>query len=53
MLVSVPLSQPCDNRLLDLLSTDDYHALAPHLEKVDLDFKETTGERDQPIHYIY
>jgi CRP-like cAMP-binding protein len=53
MLVSVPSSQPCDNRLLDLLSTDDYHALAPYIEKVDLNIKETIAERGQPIHYIY
>jgi hypothetical protein len=53
MLVSVPSPQPCDNRLLDLLSTDDYHPLAPYLEKVDLNIKETIAERGQPIHYIY
>jgi CRP-like cAMP-binding protein len=53
MLVSVPSPQPCDNRLLDLLSTDDYHPLAPYLEKVDLNIKETIAERNQPIHYIY
>src|ERR1700712_1398806 len=53
MLVSVPSSQPCDNRLLDLLLTDDYHPLAPYLEQVDLDIRETIAERGQPIHYIY
>jgi CRP-like cAMP-binding protein len=53
MLVSVPSSPPCDNRLLKLLSSDDYHALASHLEKVDLNIKDKIAERGQPIHYIY
>lgn len=53
MLVSVPPSQPCDNRLLALLSAQDYHALAPHLELVTLDIRETISERGQPIRYIY
>ena len=53
MLTSVPSSQPCDNRLLALLSAQDYHALAPHLELVTLDIKEIVGERGQPIRYIY
>jgi CRP-like cAMP-binding protein len=53
MLASVHSPQPCYNRLLDLLSTDDYHALAPYLEKVDLNIKQTIAERGQPIHYIY
>ncbi|HEX8885036.1 MAG TPA: Crp/Fnr family transcriptional regulator [Noviherbaspirillum sp.] len=53
MLTSVPSSQPCDNRLLALLSAQDYHVLAPHLELVTLDIKETIAERGQPIHYIY
>jgi hypothetical protein len=52
MLTSVPSLPPCDNRLLALLSAQDYHALAPDLELVPLDIKETTGERDQPIRYI-
>ena len=53
MLTSVPSSQPCDNRLLALLSAQDYHALASHLELVPLDIKETIAERGQPIRYIY
>ncbi|MDB5759815.1 MAG: Crp/Fnr family transcriptional regulator [Burkholderia sp.] len=53
MLVSVPSSQPCDNRLLDMLSSDDYLPLAPFLEKVDLNIKETIAQRGQPVHYIY
>jgi CRP-like cAMP-binding protein len=53
MLVSLPSSQPCDNRLLDLLSTDEYRPLAPYLEKVDLNIKDTIGERGQPIQYIF
>jgi CRP-like cAMP-binding protein len=53
MLTSVPSSQPCDNRLLALLSAQDYHALAPHLELVTLDIKETIAERGKPIRYIY
>jgi CRP-like cAMP-binding protein len=53
MLVSIPSSQPCENRLLALLPADDYHALAPYLETVNLKPKDTIGERDQPIPYIY
>ena len=53
MLTSVPSSQPCDNRLLALLSAQDYHALASHLELVPLDIKEIIAERGQPIRYIY
>jgi len=53
MLVSVPSSQPCDNRLLALLSADDYHALVPHLEAVNLNFKDTVAERGQPIRHVY
>jgi CRP-like cAMP-binding protein len=53
MLISVPSSPPCDNRLLNLLSSDDYQALASHLEKVDLNIKDKIAERGQPIRYIY
>lgn len=53
MLTSVPSSQPCDNRLLALLSAQDYHTLAPHLELVTLNIREIVGERGQPIRYIY
>jgi CRP-like cAMP-binding protein len=45
--------QPCDNHLLSQLSAEDFHALAPRLEMVDLSFKHVVGERDRPIPYVY
>jgi CRP-like cAMP-binding protein len=53
MAISISSPQSCNNRLLSLLSADDYHALAPHLETVDVNLKQVVGERDHPISYIY
>jgi CRP-like cAMP-binding protein len=53
MLTSVPSSHSCDNRLLALLSAQDYHAIAPYLEEVTLDIKATIAERGQPVRHIY
>jgi CRP-like cAMP-binding protein len=53
MLTSVPSSHSCDNRLLALLSAQDYQALAPYLEEVTLDIKETIAERGQPVRHVY
>jgi CRP-like cAMP-binding protein len=46
-------SQLCENHLLSLLPADEYGALLPHLETVDLSAKQVLGNRDEPISHIY
>jgi CRP-like cAMP-binding protein len=46
-------SQLCENNLLSLLSADDFAALIPHLEPVELNLKQVLGERGQPYSHIY
>jgi CRP-like cAMP-binding protein len=41
------------NRLLTLLSDEDYGRLRPHLSKVDLEYKRSLYEADVPIEYVY
>jgi CRP-like cAMP-binding protein len=41
------------NRLLSLLSDDDYERLRPHLSLVDLEYKKSLYEASCPIEYVY
>lgn len=41
------------NRLLQLVSQDDFHRLAQHLEPVDLPNRFTMAEAGKPSHYAY
>ena len=46
----------CDrrtNRLLSLLSDDDYQRLRPHLSQVILDYKKSLYEASRPIEHVY
>jgi hypothetical protein len=53
MPVYISSTHLCSNRLVDLLSADDYHTLAPYLDSVELSVKHVVGERDRPVPYIY
>lgn len=44
---------PTTNRLLAALPQEDYARLAPHLEVVDLAFKELIYRPDEPIRFVY
>jgi CRP-like cAMP-binding protein len=50
---SIPSSQLCENRLLSLLSGEDLQALVPHVEMVDVSFRQVVAERDHLISHIY
>ena len=41
------------NRLLSLLSDDDYQRLRPHLSQVVLDYKKSLHEAARPIEHVY
>src|SRR5260370_4468481 len=41
------------NRLLSLLSDDDYERLRPHLSQVDLEYKKSLYEAARPIDHVY
>ena len=41
------------NRLLSLLSDDDYQRLRPHLSHVVLDYKKSLYEASRPIEHVY
>ncbi len=41
------------NRLLSLLSNDDYERLRPHLTNVVLEYKKSLYEASEPIEYVY
>lgn len=41
------------NRLLSLLSDDDYERLRPHLASVALDYKKNLYEASRPIEHVY
>ena len=41
------------NRLLSLLSNDDYERLRPHLSKVVLEYKKSLYEASRPIEHVY
>jgi CRP-like cAMP-binding protein len=41
------------NRLLSLLSDDDYQRLRPHLSQVILDYKKSLYEASRPIEHVY
>jgi CRP-like cAMP-binding protein len=41
------------NRLLSLLSDDDYERLRPHLSQVDLEYKKSLYEASRPIEQVY
>lgn len=41
------------NGLLTLLSEQDYRALKPHLEKVQIKLRQAIAERGRPLCYVY
>jgi CRP-like cAMP-binding protein len=41
------------NRLLSLLSNNDYERLRPHLSHVVLDYRKSLYEASRPIHHVY
>src|SRR5260370_9075393 len=41
------------NRLLSLLSDDDYERLRPHLSQVVLDYRKSLYEASRPIEHVY
>jgi hypothetical protein len=41
------------NRLLSLLSDDDYEELRPHLSHVIFDYKKSLYEASRPIEHVY
>ena len=41
------------NRLLSLLSDDDYERLRPHLLQVVLDYRKSLYEASRPIEHVY
>jgi len=41
------------NRLLSLLSDEDYQRLRPHLSHVILDYKKSLYEASRPIEHVY
>jgi|NitcycUWRROWE17A_1032939.scaffolds.fasta_scaffold00058_1 CRP-like cAMP-binding protein len=41
------------NRLLTLLSNDDYERLRPHLVSIDLEYKKVLSEAFRPIEHVY
>jgi CRP-like cAMP-binding protein len=45
-------TRPC-NRMLAVLSDDEYAALAPQLQRVECKVKQIVGERGQPVEYVY
>jgi hypothetical protein len=44
-------SPSCENHLLSLLSANDYAAVEPLLEEVDLTAKQVIAERGEPLRY--
>ena len=44
---------PRTNRLLSLLSDDDYERLRPHLSHVVLDYRKSLYEASRPIEHVY
>lgn len=53
MSVPTPSADPSKNRLLSMLSSEDYQLLQPHLKLVHMDFKQVLFERNNPIDYVY
>ncbi len=45
--------EPPINRLLALLSSRDYAALRPHLERSPLDYRQSLYRADKPIEFVY
>jgi CRP-like cAMP-binding protein len=45
--------EPRTNRLLSLLSDDDYERLRPHLSRVVFDYKKSLYEASRPIEQVY
>ena len=49
----MPHRTPRTNRLLSLLSDDDYERLRPHLSLVELDYRKSLYEASCPIQHVY
>jgi CRP-like cAMP-binding protein len=49
----MPYSERRTNRLLSLLSDDDYERLRPHLSQVALEYKKSLYEASCPIEHVY
>src|SRR5277367_5424631 len=49
----MPGGEPRTNRLLTLLSDDDYARLRPHLAPVMFDYKKSLYEASRPISQVY
>jgi hypothetical protein len=41
------------NEILSSLSAEDFSRLSPHLQPVDLPFKQTLIVPDEPLRYVY
>ena len=48
-----PQQSSLRNQLLAGLAPEDYHALQPHLEPVELELRQVLSEPHQPIEYVY
>lgn len=46
-------AEPPVNRLLALLSSRDYAALVPHLERLPLDYRQSLYRADKPLDFVY
>lgn len=46
-------AEPPVNRLLALLSSRDYAALTPHLERLPLDYRQSLYRADKPLDFVY
>jgi CRP-like cAMP-binding protein len=49
----MPELDPRTNRLLSLLSDDDYERLRPHLSHVEFDYRKSLYEASRPIEHVY
>ena len=51
--MSAPQQSTLHNQLLAGLAPEDYAALQPHLEPVELELRQVLSEAHQPIEYVY
>ena len=51
--MSAPQQSSLRNQILSGLAPEDYHALQPHLEPVELELHQVLSEPHQPIEYVY
>ena len=49
----MPLRERRTNRLLSLLSDDDYERLRPHLSHAALEYRKSLHEASRPIEHVY